>query len=464
MILLKIVFLQIVWILIVKQALPISSELIWLLALLICFCNYFIYKTSVSFKRYLFLLSIFVSWGYLQDSLLQALGFLELEGSGLWLNSLWILFLCYFGDVFNKLNKLNLWQQSLLGAVGGIFSYYSGCKLSGIHITNNELPGFVFIIAMSWGVFMPLSLFLFYKDKFWNAILDKSIYYSFDSTGFKRHQKLFKSEAFEEDLTGKNILITGGTGGIGLSVCRELSKRGAYVIFTGRSEKRGKEYEGDNCKFLKLDMIDWASFKSVLRDLPRFDHIILNAGGMPKELELNDFSVEHQAASQLFGHFNLLDLLDKHSGLNVECRITWVSSGGMYLKKLDLGNLVRPVKYDKVDVYANVKRAQITLVEEMVKNERWKKYNIFSMHPGWVNTSGIEDALPNFYKFTKNRLRSIEQGADTINWLQFTNENLVSGSFYFDRKSTSAYINKQYRPSKDERLRLMNLVDQYTIK
>ena len=62
-----------------------------------------------------------------------------------------------------------------------------------------------------------------------NKILDSTIYFSFDSSGFKRHAKSFE-ELDARKIKGKNVLITGGTSGIGLSCALELSKLGAYSL------------------------------------------------------------------------------------------------------------------------------------------------------------------------------------------------------------------------------------------
>ncbi|MGP7999326.1 MAG: SDR family NAD(P)-dependent oxidoreductase [Streptosporangiaceae bacterium] len=40
-------------------------------------------------------------------------------------------------------------------------------------------------------------------------------------------------------MNGRTVLITGGTGGIGLSVARDLAARGARVVVTGRDQSRG---------------------------------------------------------------------------------------------------------------------------------------------------------------------------------------------------------------------------------
>ncbi|MBC7713955.1 MAG: hypothetical protein H7177_11490 [Rhizobacter sp.] len=140
-------------------------------------------------------------------------------------------------------------------------------------------------------------------------------------------------------------------------------------------------------------------------------------------------------------------------------RIVWVSSGGMYLKELDLNTLFHNTKYDKVSTYANVKRAQVTLVEELAKVDRWKDNYILCMHPGWVETAGVIDSLPGFYKIMKNNLRAPSEGADTILWLLLTTEPLQSGSFYFDRKKVSAYISQKYNPSENQRALLLKKIN-----
>ena len=75
-----------------------------------------------------------------------------------------------------------------------------------------------------------------------NKILDLSIYFYFDASGFERH----KGEYFLNDinLEDKSILITGGTSGIG-KACAELCLNyGAQAIVTGRDEEKGEEGGG----------------------------------------------------------------------------------------------------------------------------------------------------------------------------------------------------------------------------
>ena len=319
---------------------------------------------------------------------------------------------------------------------------------------------FVFIF---WLIFFPLSILIYYEDKYWNFILDKTVVLSFDKTGFQRHKIKFKEDISQKDLAGKRALVTGGTSGIGGTVAKQLSKQGSIVDVTGRNHQKGKSFEEDNANsfFYILDMSDWKSIDDFCNQSLNYDFVVLNAGGMPDSLVVNNFNVEHQCASQLIGHYHLIHCLNQNGSLNENARIIWVSSGGMYLKKLDLQNLFHNKNYEKVSTYANVKRAQVTLTHELSKQEFWSKAKIFSMHPGWVKTGGLSKSLPGFFRIMEKRLRNLDEGIDTILWLLLTEESLSSGGFYFDRKLVTPYLLKNYNPSREERTELLNIIDNY---
>ena len=44
------------------------------------------------------------------------------------------------------------------------------------------------------------------------------------------------------DQSARNVIITGGTSGLGLSTAKALTSRGANVIVTGRSPAKGDKY------------------------------------------------------------------------------------------------------------------------------------------------------------------------------------------------------------------------------
>ncbi len=377
--------------------------------------------------------------------------------------SLWIIFICYYGDIFKKLKSLPYSILSLIGGAGGTLAYWSAYKLNAVIITNENELYYLFFVFIFWLIFFPSSIFIYYKDNYWNFVLDKTIVFSFDKAGFQRHKNNFIEDSSQKDLSGKRALVTGGTSGIGGAVAKQLSLQGSIVDVTGRNNQKGKSFEEDNlnCIFLNLDMSDWERIVEFCKQSFCYDFIVLNAGGMPDSLIVNNFKVEHQCASQLIGHYYLIQCLNQNGCLNENARIIWVSSGGMYLKKLDLKTLFQNNNYEKVSTYANVKRAQVTLAQELSKKDFWRKIGIFSMHPGWVKTDGLSNSLPGFFKIMKKRLRDLDGGIDTILWLLFTEEPLKSGGFYFDRKLVTPYLSKKYNPSREERNELINKINNY---
>lgn len=375
--------------------------------------------------------------------------------------ALWIVFLLYYEHIFHSLSKKSLIFNILLGGLGGVTSYWSAVKLGSITLIPGS--GFYFILSqfLFWAIFFPISLKLYYVDDYWKFLLDFSVIFSFDKSGFIRHQEEFKENLSTIKLTGKNSLVTGGTGGIGNGVASILSKLDSKVFITGRNQVKGTAFEKDNpnSKFLQLDMANWEDVFHFARNSETFDLIVFNAGSMPEAILFNKEGVEVQCASQLLGHYFLLVWLKKFNKLKYGARVVWVSSGGMYLKKLNVDELFNNLKYDKVETYANVKRAQVTLVEELAKLNEWKDFNIFSMHPGWVKTDGLKDALPHFYNFLEKRLRNEDEGADTIVWCLITQSLLQNGGFYFDRKKVRPYVLSSYNPYDAQRKRLIELIE-----
>jgi len=458
----RIVLLQMFWFLVVYLNDANTWPIVFLSSLILIFANYLIFSRAMSFVRYALTLLFFLFWGGMQDSLLLKLGILKPGTDIFWLLSLWVIFICYYGDIFDKLSNLPFHLLAILGASGGAFSYWSGAIISELSITPGRELDYLLFVALSWAIFFPVTIREFYHKKYSDIILDKTVIFSFDKTGFNRHSNEFKESIYEYSLVGKNALVTGGTSGIGESVATSLSKQECDVTVTGRDCVRGKNIEetSDNISFCQLDLSEWDSIEELKYD-KYIDFLVLNAGGMPIEYTLNSKGVEGQVASQLIGHYKLMFFLRKRNLIDKDTRIVWVSSGGMYLKELDLENLFTCDEYDKVATYANVKRSQVTLVEELVELDEWHDFHIFSMHPGWVKTQGLDKALPSFVSILDKRLRSPFEGADTIVWLCLSQSNLIPGKFYFDRRVTSPYITKKYIPSISLRRALLDKIREY---
>ena len=118
-----------------------------------------------------------------------------------------------------------------------------------------------------------------------------------------------------------------------------------------------------------------------------------------------------------------------------QARVIFVSSGGMYTKRLNLETMLKTEgRYDGVSAYAMTKRAQVVLTELMAPTFVSSETVVHSMHPGWAATPGVADSLPGFSRFMRNRLRTPQEGADTIIWLAAaTHVARSTGQFWFDR-------------------------------
>jgi len=83
------------------------------------------------------------------------------------------------------------------------------------------------------------------------------------------------------------------------------------------------------------------------------------------------------------------------------------------------------------------------------------------MHPGWVDTPGLQTSMENFYGRIKNYLRNTAQGADTILWAAFSKvDDIPSGSFLFDRKVVSTHLPlARTRSTEDDVKKLVDILD-----
>jgi dehydrogenase/reductase SDR family member 12 len=171
-------------------------------------------------------------------------------------------------------------------------------------------------------------------------------------------------------------------------------------------------------------------------DALNLDVLVNNAGALTSERTLSVDGIELTFATNVLGPFMLTNLLIPLLKKTAPARIINVSSGGMYTRRIQAGDLeTAREEFDGATVYARTKRAQVILTELWA--ERLKKTGIVvhAMHPGWADTPGLKAALPVFYSATRRLLRTPQQGADTIVWLGTAPDPArSSGGFWHDRR------------------------------
>ena len=81
------------------------------------------------------------------------------------------------------------------------------------------------------------------------------------------------------------------------------------------------------------------------------------------------------------------------------------------------------------------KRGLVAITEIWANAEAGNNIVVNAMHPGWAATPGVSSSLPAFEKKLGKRLRTPEQGADTIVWLAAAEAaGKASGKFWMDRR------------------------------
>lgn len=303
-----------------------------------------------------------------------------------------------------------------------------------------------------------------------SKVLDASIYWSFDASGFERHALGFAPTDLDVDLRGQTCLVTGANSGIGRATACALAERGAVVRLLCRNPERGAEAEAtlreetghDAIHFDRLDVSDLDAIRAYADRAPaRIDMLVHNAGVLPQERSVTAAGHETTFATHVLGPLLLTRLLETRLERASAARVIWVSSGGMYTRRLSLDDVDWSRRdYDGVVAYAQTKRMQVVLSELL--NEQWSakgsKARSHAMHPGWADTPAVATSLPGFHAKMEEKLRSPAQGADTVVWLAARGGELEGGKFWFDRAARSPYLLPFKRASARERARFRDYV------
>jgi len=233
-----------------------------------------------------------------------------------------------------------------------------------------------------------------------SRVVDPTIALSFDRTGFRIHSLAFRPDDLDVDLSGRRCLVTGANSGIGYETALALADLGAEVVLLCRSRKQGeaaakriRQQTGNaGVSVEQVDISRLASVRSAaarLREGP-VDVLIHNAGVLPgRRIETED-GLELSFATHVVGPFLLTRLLRTALEKSSDARVIWVSSGGMYTRRLNVRDPNwKERDYDGIVAYAETKRAQVLLAELWAEELRGTSVVVNSMHPGWADTPSV---------------------------------------------------------------------------
>jgi dehydrogenase/reductase SDR family member 12 len=281
-----------------------------------------------------------------------------------------------------------------------------------------------------------------------DTVLDRTIVGGYSRLGYAARARSFGPLP---RLDGTTVAVTGATSGLGLAAAEGFARLGARTILVARDQERGEAVRAATAEHgtAELRIADLARLGDVRRlatELHDVDVLVNNAGVLPPERTLTDDGYEQTFAVNVLAPFLLTALLPDTR------RVITVSSGGMYAQKLDTDDLENADgDFNGTKAYAKSKRAEVVL------NELWAERGrpgMHAMHPGWVDTPGLERSLHTFHSIAKPILRNPQQGADTIVYLGATEPPPPSGRFWCDRQQRPTHYLPTTREDPQQRQEL----------
>ena len=200
------------------------------------------------------------------------------------------------------------------------------------------------------------------------------------------------------NLSGKRILVTGASAGLGVETARALASHGAEVIGAARDltkaqrateQVRSQAAAGGSLRLIQLDLASLESVRrcadALLAEGKPFDVIIANAGVMacPKGITVDGF--ETQFGTNHLGHFVLVNRLAPL--LEPGARVVNLSSAGHRYADVDLEDPnFEHTEYKEFIAYGRSKTANILFAVEFDRRHRARGVRATALHPGAIET------------------------------------------------------------------------------
>ncbi|KAL7386184.1 hypothetical protein ABVT39_004960 [Epinephelus coioides] len=282
---------------------------------------------------------------------------------------------------------------------------------------------------------------------FWNGI------HQYTRKGYEAACKDFEPKDLDVSVVGRSFMITGANSGIGRATAMAIAKKGGTVHMVCRNRDKAEEARSDivnksgntEVYIHVVDMSEtrkvWEFAEAFRKQHSSLNVLINNAGCMVHKRELNAEGLERNFATNTMGVYILTQSLIPLIQKSRDPRVITVSSGGMLVQKLLVDDLQSEKgSFDGVMVYAQNKRQQVVLTQQWAKANPVIHFSV--MHPGWVDTPAVSTSMPQFHHMMGDRLRGVEQGADTVVWLALSRAaaRTRSGQFFQDRKPVPVHL------------------------
>ncbi|MEU1393502.1 MULTISPECIES: SDR family NAD(P)-dependent oxidoreductase [unclassified Nonomuraea] len=230
------------------------------------------------------------------------------------------------------------------------------------------------------------------------------------------------------DLSGGNVLITGGYSGLGLAATRALVRAGAHVVVPARRPDVAKDALRDlpRTEVRELDLADLGSIRAFgdlfLETGRTLDIVIGNAGVMAHPHRPVGPGWEAHLAINHLGHFALVNRLRPALA---GARVVSVSSSGHFLSDIRWDDLHFRHGYDHWTAYGQSKTANALFAVHLDALGAADGLRAFAVHPGSILTP-LQRRIPHEEQVAQGWItpggrradgfKTPEQGAATAVW------------------------------------------------
>lgn len=199
-----------------------------------------------------------------------------------------------------------------------------------------------------------------------------------------------------QDLTGRTILVTGATSGVGREAAKMLAARGADLGLLVRDPARGAQVvaeitqAGGLARLFVGDLSLLADVRRVASEVqsayPRIQVLVNNAGAMFSPRQLTSEGIERTWALNVLSPVLLSRLLKDHLAQSRPARVVNTSSIAHRWGRIRFDDLSAERHYGMLRTYAQAKLALLMLSFEMARRWDGQGITVNALHPGFVRS------------------------------------------------------------------------------
>jgi retinol dehydrogenase 12 len=202
------------------------------------------------------------------------------------------------------------------------------------------------------------------------------------------------------DMTGKRVIVTGATSGIGEEAAVDLAKMGAAVTLISRNADklaataaRIRDVSSADVDTIQADLSEIAQIRAAAAEYlsrhNRLDVLLNNAGGVFQGRRESADGIEYTMALNHISYFlltyDLLNLLKQTAATHGEARIVNVSSEA-HRSGMNWDDLQYQQSYSALNAYGQSKAMNVLHAYELARRLEGTGVTANAVHPGLVAT------------------------------------------------------------------------------